>query len=845
MNSWTFVIPCSIVVCVILILIAVLLWKKTRKRNLWITVYVFCIVFALRLGVTFFGNLEAGDGLTTQDLSVVEKLSDSCLHTLQTFSMDEDYTQYLLEGKRILKSCGAENWGMIYGIFTSVMNLIAPMVGAAVIIDLITGFYPLLKIKLCPRKHKLVFSELNEMSICLAEDIVRENYQKIPDSPKGCEKPMLIFTNVCMDNENEEYTDLLDRAKAIKALCVKKDLSALSFARSQSVTFLLMDEHIKGNLTAFHDLMTSPKKHPVYAPKQKKFQLSIQFKGNVPIHQKDLHKQLEYQARYLDFTQKKRDGVRDIYGKEVTMSDLKKHAVKHSVTYKDNKTFITIDFNFSLRPLDASKPISICVNNLREILPQITGNAEYSILGIPDPPTRVFLFVQDDYQMQAANRIYMNSGEKAYQIVLRVIRDYHNAAINLMTDVPLFMPLLYKPQEARKELHVTILGDGSIAREVFYAVYWCGQIPNVALDVTVLTRQKRRFEDTVSVQCPELFESCRARSDLLRVFPGRKSQTYNPPYIRNLQIHSLHNFRQTDEYPQGVLEKTDYFVIALGYDEMTVEMTDILSKALAKVRFANPSRSKSVIVPAIFNRELADMVTVRQPNENQNESFVIPFALFEQRFCCNNVFCMQYSEQAQKTAEIYNRQKQLDAKNDDYSHWANIVRTIHAPYKLFGFSCLELINGDQTAITEVAEDMYRLVEGKTFDDIPEPQQAWVEHRRWVAYMRAAGFSCPSPETFKHYFKKTEDHKNISLKLHPCLVECSMNGTKPLPASSAFNKRIYDALDFASMMIHIQKQMAKGYTEESCFGSELRTADYKIYDAKDFDSGLKYMFEKRT
>ena len=95
MNSWAFVIPCSIVICVILILVAVLLWKKTRKRILWITVYVFCIVFALRLGVTFFGNLEAGDGLTTQDLSGIEKCIDSCLHTLQTFSMDEDYTQYL------------------------------------------------------------------------------------------------------------------------------------------------------------------------------------------------------------------------------------------------------------------------------------------------------------------------------------------------------------------------------------------------------------------------------------------------------------------------------------------------------------------------------------------------------------------------------------------------------------------------------------------------------------------------------------------------------------------------------------------------------------------------------
>lgn len=840
MNSWAFVIPCSIVICVILILVAVLLWKKTRKRILWITVYVFCIVFALRLGVTFFGNLEAGDGLTTQDLSGIEKCIDSCLHTLQTFSMDEDYTQYLLEGKRILKSYGAENWGKIYGVFTSAMNLLAPMVGAAVIIDLITGFLPLLRIKMSPRKHKLVFSELNEMSICLAEDIVRGNYQKIPDPPKGNGKPLLIFTDVHSNDANDEYADLLDRAKAIKALCVKKDLFALSFARSKSVTFLLMDEHIKDNLTVFHDMMTHPQKYPVYAPKQKKFQLSIQLKGKVDIQQDDLHKQLEYQAKYLDLTKEEQNVVHDIYGKEVTSSDLQKHAVKHSVAFKDNKTCITIDFNFSLRPLDASKPISISVNNLGKIISQ---NAEYSILGIPDPPTRVFLFVQDDSQLQIANRIYRDSGKNASQVVLRVIRDYHNAAINLMTEVPLFMPLLFKPQEARKKLHVTILGDGSIAREVFYAVYWCGQMPNVELHVNVLGNRQCQFEDAVSIHCPELLESCRKGSEMLSVFPERKSKKYNSPYA-HYHFHPMRDVRKTADYPQDILEETDYFVIALGSDETAIEMTDILSNELAKMHYKDSNRTHRVIVPAIFNRDQADIITVRQPDDKNNHSFVIPFTLLEQRFCCENIFWMQFKDQSQKTAELYNRKQQIAIGGDEYGYWANLTRTIHVPYKLFGFSCLELANGNQTAITGDAEEMYRIVKGKTFDNITEPKQAWVEHRRWVAFMRSEGFSHPSQEILEGYYERPTKHKNIPLKMHPCLVESDESQTPSLPTSERFDRMKYDALDYASMTVHKIKMRTENMPESTFWGEELRKNDFKKYDAKVFDSGLKAMFEKK-
>ena len=46
--------------------------------------------------------------------------------------------------------------------------------------------------------------------------------------------------------------------------------------------------------------------------------------------------------------------------------------------------------------------------------------------------------------------------------------------------------------------------------------------------------------------------------------------------------------------------------------------------------------------------------------------------------------------------------------------------------------------------------------------------AWLEHRRWSAYTRTMGYR--STDAMERYYFAENNHKNMSLKLHPCLVE---------------------------------------------------------------------------
>lgn len=738
LNSIPFVITASVIIAAILTGIGILICKKVKKKTVGLTVYVFVLVFGLRFFVNFCGVIETDDGLQTLGLSGWEKVIDSIIHTLQTFSMDEDYTAYLLEGKNILEQMGLYNWVGVYGFISSLSNVLAPILGGALILDLLTTVFPRLRIWVHPFRHKFVFSKLNEMSICLAEDIVKEkNYKKILGSKNYIGVPLIIFTDAYIDDESEISSELLSRAKAINAVCVKANLTDLVLSHSKSVYYLLMDTDVSNSISSFSVLMKNTHLRP-------------RFK-------------------------------------------------------KDN----TADDNTD----------------------------------IPDPPAHVYLFVHDDYQAEIANKIY-KSDKDASQVVLRVIRDYKNEAINLMSEVPLFMPLLLENSD-RKDLYITIFGGGNIASEVFKAVYWCGQIPDIKLHVTVLTNNDQEFKDEISLSCPELFETCRKDSPLLQVFPEDPTKDFNPPYIHELKIKYVRDVRDLKSLPENLLNKTDYYVIALGSDELSVEMTKILNMEISRLKLTNNCPRGNIIIPAVFNREIAEAIAVRGVENKLNldlDTFIIPFCMLDDRFSCKNVFMVNYLESADQTAQIYNRSHQIDMQKDEYSYWANIARTIHAPYKLFGFGFLKL---KYRGFSSEQKDMFEVknkdiaCKNLFLSGIGQDKPAWIEHRRWVAFMRTQGFRNPSKDEFYAYFKETKKHKNIELKLHPCLVESSVDIVQLPESSEEFKKEKYDHLDLVAIMVH---QAEMGENQKDYFGEKLRSAEYKQWDRAVNDSELKRLLD---
>jgi len=91
--------------------------------------------------------------------------------------------------------------------------------------------------------------------------------------------------------------------------------------------------------------------------------------------------------------------------------------------------------------------------------------------------------------------------------------------------------------------------------------------------------------------------------------------------------------------------------------------------------------------------------------------------------------------------------------------------------------------------------------------------AWLEHRRWCAFLRTKGFQ--KTDAYETYFYATGSYKHMSLKLHPCLRECDDRGMRELFVGEALAhpERVADALDALSVALY----------------PEYNDYDFKMYD----------------
>lgn len=729
----------------LLILILPAIWivlSQRSKRNFKLTCYVLVLIFAFRLGVGIFGAEKLGN-----DLSFWEIISDSLIHTLQTFSLDEDYTLYTNVGKALFEEAGLHAGAAAYGMIISILNICAPILGGAMLLEILAGIFPRLKVWMAAFDHKFVFSELNDRSITLAEDLVRDHkYRSIPGLSHLKRPPVLIFTDAYPDLTSEPRMELFERAKEISAICIKTDLLHLSFRYSKSVSYFLIDSETQNNVTAF--------------------------------------------AHLLD---------RDEHGRWLWPSSA-----------------------------DAGTPAS-----------------------------RIYIFLKTDHETELVWRACKKNGDDISKTVLvRPIRDYMNTAINLMSDVPLFLPLLPGTEKSGlsasppRDLYVTILGAGLFSEEVFRAVCWCGQIYGTQLHIDVLARDAEAMKKRLKDSCGELLDSCKEESSpaeekwdpgltktcpgdrigqkqeksmILAVDPFDPEAPENPPYCV-VNFRNVEDASSLSDLPDEVLDRTDYFVICLGEDEINLETTERIRMHLVRRSLAEAEdsscRGHRVIAPVIYDDDLAGLI--RQDDPEETEPYVIPFARLYSRYSCRNILMNDFGKAAEEDAALYSARDQRERQKDEYNYWANLARSVHYPYKLFA---LGIVEGFHPGLT----DKERLTVRSPYAVSKEEDEilAWTEHRRWNAFMRAQGFCCPSELQFERYYHKScesgsPSFKDVSLKLHPCLVERGME-RKDIPEDLLTRRPEpagYDRLDRVSAA---------------------HRKDYKKYDYKEYDTDLmKYL-----
>ncbi len=699
-------------------------WNKMiRKKKHSLTyrsiVFSICLLLAtwlMRFLVGYSGYLiEDGKSIL---LSVPEEIVSSLVHTLQSFSLDENYLLYLKGGKALMaavfpKSCLMPH---LYSFYVSILNVLCPVIGGAVIFALLTSIFPRIKLTLWswfPCKPIRYFSELNDRSLALAKSI-RDHDARFVGS-------LIVFSDVYTDTDDEVVSERIQKAKLLGAICLKDDIADVSISRRKGKKIFLMDENAIGNLQALAALKGTG--------------MSRRF------HQKD-----------------------EIY-----------------VFSNDDSGQMVVN--------------SVCDSLKKEL------------------------------------------GEEKSPFIMTV-NGNRNLVYNLLKNKPLFSAKDRSDAENDPYLSIVIIGSGQIGTEMFLGTYWCGQLLDYKLRITVVSNEtEESFRARIDHINPEILLTENPRSELLRIYADEHSPL-SPPYFSFEYVET--NIRQDDMYTKmlqqgknGRIVDADYFVVALGTDEGNLEIADKIRQYVSreKIKATDEERkttSKKVPVAyVVFDNALNELL-----KENRGEDpFVdmVPFGSLGETYCLGQITVDGIRNSADTDGDSY--QKMLsrvitsepsirEYYTDSYSYWANIARAIHIKYKAF---CVD------ASVEQYLTD----AKNKDSELNRNHRLAWLEHRRWNAFMRVCGFKAPTPEEERGYIERLPNisdpndksnkgkHKSLVLKLHPCIVECAVSsdgaGEEPQVPSRP------DLLD------DVRARLKNDYPGKNLIVGNYKAYDYPLHD----------------
>lgn len=213
--------------------------QPLSRKLMVLSVFLVAAVWSLRFAALYFAEIVGkGDGLTG-----VEMFFDSFIHALKTMSMDEGYTHFIVSGKEMIRATVSEKYWVeyAYGVYSSFLNFLTPVASGVIIFDVLTSFFPRLRLAVSIFRKHYYFSELNERTLALAKSILSE-------SNSIGNKPLLVFTDTYLDDESEKSSELFLKARKLGAVCINDELSHLSVKCIRGKQFFLMDEKEGDNI---------------------------------------------------------------------------------------------------------------------------------------------------------------------------------------------------------------------------------------------------------------------------------------------------------------------------------------------------------------------------------------------------------------------------------------------------------------------------------------------------------------------------------------------------------------------------------------------------------------------
>ena len=399
----------------------------------------------------------------------------------------------------------------------------------------------------------------------------------------------------------------------------------------------------------------------------------------------------------------------------------------------------------------------------------------------------IYLFSQDDIytrvETTVREKFQKEYGFKEDELNIYPVQSHRNLVSNLLTELPLYEPLVNKPKDkdGQRTLTVTVMGTGELGTEMFLSAYWFGQILDCKLNINVVSKESEAsFTERINYLNPEILQTAKTNAPILRY---NASGDCCEPYFKLNYIGA--DVRSEELFSR--IADTDYYMIALGSDSDNLSVAQKLQRYVGREHIN--ADKKTVITYIVYDTELCNTLNRKTLygyfNKDRADICMRAFGSLDELYSYSNIFMTKHELLAKEIGEAYSathadREKTNKQRmRDDYNYWANLSRAMHVKYKVFSLGLIttsvfdSLDENSSAHITGVAEACARYKEtAKDLGDIKH-RLAWLEHRRWSAFTRVKGFR--GTADYLAYYPLTGSYKNMALKLHPCLVECCDKG----------------------------------------------------------------------
>lgn len=713
-----------------------------RHKVPWLTAAVVFIVLSIQISVNIAYPYEFGSD-KKEELSAGVLLARVISSTFQSFSLDAGYVEIIKTGAAELP-LGAS---YLFYIIACAMTVIAPVVGGFAIFGVLGHFFPRIALWRNIQSTKYVFSELNEYSIETAESIAEIKSRLSADK-----------------RERAEYIrryGKADYAEIMHSVIVFTDVYADK--ASESNAELLQRANNINAICLKDDILTR----------------KIYWIAGA------LYRAVTHTKKKVVYFLMDRSDLSSENGAESNL----RTAVSLFASDKKNMMFVkTHWWQFGMK----ADAMEMYVFSRNENADGIIKNARKGFLKA--------LYTKADKNCEPP-------------FLYKVLNEYRNLVYNLLDGngaYPLYSRYGREPDgDGIKKLSVLIVGGGMIASEFLKTAYWCGQMTDgkmpTSLRMAVMSLDADKTEQKLAFDMPQVFGDGASKRD------AADKYAYSPDdYCRFRFINAEYGtpefvteFRNVasgaiwakdgDKLAPPAVPDVDYILVALGADNLNMQAASMLRRELAL--YGEQAVNKIPINFVIENDALCETLKMNEAKDGQKDgkkrddgderffnAVLNPFGSLKERFSFGNITLSDIEQRAFAADNTHSNASRgkVTFLTDEYLRSSSVAAAIHIMYKQ---RCIDFSAADADR---------RLVQA--------------EHRRWCAYTRSTGFRTHTATEFASLAVACDNDgnkrilgKNIKLKLHACLVECSDEPTSAddisrfLTADPQYKTRLTDVL----------------------------------------------------